>query len=81
MVGKTYTIKVTLTGGGEPTFNWNNFTYFVEQLKKEATENNIDVEVYLITNGVLSKKKLEYICENIDSIQISNERVLESSIL
>lgn len=71
MIGKKSTIKASLTGGGEPTFNWSNFTYFVDKLKQKASENTIDVELYLVTNGVLSEEKLDYICEKIDEIQIS----------
>ena len=70
-VGKDNTIKVTLTGGGEPTFNWDNFRYFIDNLKNKADVRNIDTYFILITNGVLTEKKIEYICENIDLIQIS----------
>lgn len=71
LAGKNSTIRVTLTGGGEPTFNWKNFTYFVDTLRQEVSEKGLDVEFFLVTNGVLSEEKLDYLCEKIDEIQIS----------
>ena len=71
LMGKPSEIKVTFTGGGEPTFNWKNFTFFVDNLKEKANKDNLQVSFYLVTNGVLSNNQIDYICKNIDEIQIS----------
>ena len=65
------TIDVILTGGGEPTFNWKNFTYFVDNLKNKCKKYKIKNYFLLVTNGVLSEQKCDYIEKNIDEIQFS----------
>lgn len=68
---KDYSIDVTLTGGGEPTFNWDNFTYFVTNIKKKSHEKDIPCCLTLVTNGIISDGKIDFIIDNIDNVQIS----------
>lgn len=71
LMGYDYQIDVLLTGGGEPTCNWKNFSYFVVNVKQRAFENGIPVNVSLVTNGVLNKKQIDFVCNHVDSIQVS----------
>lgn len=71
LTGLNYMISVLLTGGGEPTYNWDIFSYFVLKLRECAQAHDIPVEISLVTNGILREKQIDFICKYIDFIQIS----------
>lgn len=57
-------IKIYFHGGGEPTLNWNLITQTVAYAKKETHRNDLMVTFGLATNGLLSKRKADFIMEN-----------------
>ena len=77
LIGHNYKISVLLTGGGEPTYNWDNFSYFVMKLKECSKTNELPVEISLVTNGILGEQQIEFICKYIDFIQISYDGLPE----
>jgi len=74
---KRRTFNVTFFGGGEPTFNWDVFTKSFEYSKLLCENENINLHTTISTNGCLSKRKINWISENIDSIQISFDGIEE----
>ena len=63
--------SLTLTGGGEPTSDFNIFKYAIELYKEMCANYGIKSLVHLVTNGVLTKEKVDYIVENVDAVNIS----------
>lgn len=63
--------KLVISGGGEPTFHWENFEYIVEYFSSECSKYNIDKKIVLITNGVMSSLNADYVIKNIDQINLS----------
>ena len=63
--------KLVISGGGEPTFQWDNFKYIVEYFSSTCSKHNVDRKIVLITNGVMSSTNADYVIENIDQINLS----------
>lgn len=64
-------VEITISGGGEPTLHWDVFCYFVNELRKKSIETGIPLEIELVTNGILSPEKVDFIIENIDMVTLS----------
>ncbi len=64
-------IKITITGGGEPTYDWEYFKHIITLIKKRCTDNNIKLYLDMTTNGMLNKQQCDFLINNIDSIMIS----------
>lgn len=62
---------VTLTGGGEPTANWDTFVYFVDEFRLNCKNNDLKPYITLVTNGVLTEEKIIYIANYIDLCNVS----------
>ena len=66
-------LKITFTGGGEPTYEWDLFKGTVRFIKNQG----IPVEFHTITNGVLSNEQRAFIAENFNSVTISYDGLPE----
>jgi len=62
---------LTISGGGEPTADFELLKYCVEIHKDLCNKHGVSSHIHLVTNGVLSKHKIDYIVNNIDSLNIS----------
>jgi uncharacterized protein len=58
-------------GGGEPTFNWEVFSFSLEYFVNEAARNNLVAEPRISTNGVLSAKQVAWIAGYKPEVQVS----------
>ena len=63
--------KITITGGGEPTYNWPLFFEVVSKLS-ELKKHNLPISLSLTTNGLITEPdKLNFIINNFDTIMVS----------
>lgn len=63
--------KIRYHGGGEPTLRWETLTETTAYLRASAREAGIQSHTTLNTNGVLSRQKIDWIADNIDSVFVS----------
>lgn len=70
-------VTITLSGGGEPTIYWNNFTFFVDEIRSREKKLNIKTEVNLVCNGILELEQRKYIAENINHLTLSYDGIPE----
>jgi uncharacterized protein len=64
-------ISIGFHGGGEPLFRWDfikEVTYYAET---QSRENNLNLNLYSATNGVLNEKQLKWITEHFSDLNIS----------
>lgn len=59
-------ISIILSGGGEPTFDFDKFKRFISKVRKHE-----NIFIHLITNGIFTEEKALYIIENINSVNFS----------
>ncbi len=64
-------------GGGEPTWNWDVFSFALTYFQEKAREYGIIPEVELATNGMLSKKQINWIIQHMKTVQVSLDGVEE----
>lgn len=67
-------VKATIkfTGGGEPTFAWNELVEYVEYIYAIGLKEKKYFDLTIQTNGqVGDKEKIEYICNKFDEVIIS----------
>ena len=67
----------TLTGGGEPTYDWDMFERTIETIRSKEKLNAIKIHISLTTNGILNDYQRNYIVNNIDSIMVSYDGMSE----
>ncbi len=65
------TLTIYLSGGGEPTYDWDLFCNVVDLIRELCDKENIDCKINLTTNGILNDKQIDYIHKNINSIMVS----------
>jgi len=58
-------------GGGEPTLAWTTLEACVEYAKGRASEKGLNGNLYLATNGIMSREKLDWIMANFTGITLS----------
>ncbi len=58
-------------GGGEPTWNWTIFQKTIDYFQQKTRQNGLMPKINLATNGMLSKKQIEWISNRINSLQVS----------
>lgn len=58
-------------GGGEPTWNWPIFQFALDYFQEKARDNGLTPEVSLATNGMLSKKQINWIAQRLQKVQVS----------
>lgn len=64
-------LEIELTGGGEPTYNWELFCESIRFIKGLCKENRIPVQLRLTTNGMISENQADFVAANIDHTMIS----------
>ena len=64
-------LEISFSGGGEPTFDWTIFKQTVEYIKAKCNEHNIEYELNMTTNGVMSSEQAEYITNNFHGVMVS----------
>lgn len=65
---------VAFHGGGEPTQDFRlirEAIAFAREYAESTTGGSVSIETSLVTNGVLSQKKAQWLAENITSVQVS----------
>lgn len=70
-LGRETISELTISGGGEPTHDWNKFTFCVEKFKELCVKNGIVPKIKVVTNGCMSDKHADYVIKNIDDINVS----------
>jgi uncharacterized protein len=63
--------EVLYHGGGEPTVNWRTLTESFEYARQKAKELNLEVRGASASNGVLKDSQIDWIIENLHSVNIS----------
>jgi uncharacterized protein len=63
--------RVTFHGGGEPTLNWKLLVRATDHVRKAAARGGVTARIGLVTNGVFSSRKCEWIAKNCDTLTIS----------
>jgi uncharacterized protein len=58
-------------GGGEPTVAWDLLVKITDYAHKIASENDLELEIYAASNGLLSPVQREYIAQNFSNLNIS----------
>lgn len=66
-----YPLRIVITGGGEPTYKWEEFVYAVEYIKEKCSKNNIHYYINTTTNGIVNEKQIKYLIDNINFIMVS----------
>jgi len=64
-------------GGGEPTWNWPIFQFALDYFQKKARKNGLVPEISLVTNGMLSKKQIDWIAQRLQKVQVSLDGMKE----
>lgn len=70
-------LQVTITGGGEPTYDWDLFRRIVEFIEDECAANNIPLFCQITTNGVLNDDKRKFISKHFQHIMVSYDGISE----
>lgn len=71
ITGKAEPLSIHITGGGEPTYHWQEFQRIVEYTDRICKENDIDYSLNLTSNGILSPEKITFISRHFQSVMIS----------
>ena len=58
-------------GGGEPLYPWELVKRIVMHAKERCAKENLGLNAYSATNGVLNEKQLEWIVEHFSNLNIS----------
>lgn len=64
-------VTIQFTGGGEPTYDWDQFQSIVQYVKEICLGNNVQCELNITTNGFLSEEQVNYLIDNFTSIVVS----------
>lgn len=64
-------MRVALHGGGEQTLAFNMMKKIVAYTKYECEQNKIKSKFGLTTNGIIASNKIDFICSEIEHLQIS----------
>lgn len=70
-IGRNEKASVRFIGGGEPTFNWNWLKDSIDFAKKTAEGMGVPLELRLVTNGVYSEDRANWLARNFDAIHLS----------
>lgn len=63
--------RITFSGGGEPTLNWDLFQSSVLSAKEITEELGLKTSLYLTTNGMVDDTKIDFIISNFDNVMVS----------
>lgn len=64
-------VVIEFHGGGEPTWNWSIFKTALGYFQERAYKSALSPKISLATNGILSKKQIEWIAGHINAVQVS----------
>jgi len=67
----TNDVHFSLVGGGEPTFRWDLFTRVVAYMHEQSFKRGLKPTIIASTNGILDREQLEFITDNLSTIQVS----------
>lgn len=65
------TVKIVLSGGGEPTADFDLLKYCVNSIKSLCANAGVASFIHLVTNGITTNEVAKFIVNNIDSCNIS----------
>lgn len=68
---KEMPLSISITGGGEPTYDFCFFKETVNIIRSMCQDNEMKCRLSLTTNGVLDDTKREFIANNFDEVMIS----------
>lgn len=71
------TLNLLFHGGGEPTIAWKELTHIHGYALQTAEKNNLKTIFNISTNGIMSNRKVEWLAENIDNIQLSFDGIFQ----
>lgn len=78
LLGRANTpLRLTFTGGGEPTYDWPLFVDSVRRVRQKGLENSVPLSLALTTNGLLNPRQRAYIAEHFDSVMVSYDGMPE----
>ena len=63
--------------GGEPTLAWKGLIYAVDAFRQRCHELNLDGRITLITNGIVSLKKLGSLLDKLTFVSLSHDGLPE----
>lgn len=64
-------VGVGFHGGGEPTIAWKTLVECVEYARGRSSEQGLQLNLSIATNGIISAKKLRWIMDNFTSLNLS----------
>jgi uncharacterized protein len=64
-------ISIGFHGGGEPLLRWDFIKEVTAYAEAQSRQNNLNLQLFSATNGVLSEKQLEWITEHFSDLNIS----------
>lgn len=64
-------INVSFAVGGEPTSDWEAFTFCIHLIKEKETEYKIPARLSMTTNGYYGQRRREFIAEKFYSVLLS----------
>jgi len=70
--------QIVVSGGGEPTYDWNRFEHMIKDIKHNADIAEVPLKISLTTNGMIEDEShLGFIAKNFDNILISYDGLHE----
>lgn len=69
--GRVRKASVRIIGGGEPTLDWRWLTEVVAGTRRLAEKYEVTLELRIVTNGILSVGRAEWIGGNFDIVHLS----------
>ncbi|MGD1047085.1 MAG: radical SAM protein [Bacteroidota bacterium] len=70
-INDTETIRVSMNGGGEPTYNFKKLEYAIKKVKEYASQRNIKCNLSMATNGVYGNTVRNFIIKEFADISLS----------
>ena len=64
-------LKISFTGGGEPTYDWDFFVSVIDLIEQKCKDYDVEYSLSLTTNGTLLEEHAKYIGEHFSSVMVS----------
>lgn len=65
------TVSIGFHGGGEPLYRWNFVKKVVHYAEEQCKNQNLKLNAFSATNGILNENQLEWITEHFSDLNIS----------
>lgn len=75
VLGKNEGIRIYLTGGGEPTFDWDRFINSVRIIENCCSNENVKFMLEMTSNGFWNDNQLEFIINHFNRVYISYDGI------